>query len=187
MRADARRNRQRLLEVAEEVFAEHGAGASTEAIARAAGVGIGTVFRHFPTKEELLRAVFAEHLRKFTEEVESLTRAADPGDEFFAFCRRFLDSAQRKKALTDALADAGIEVDGESRPAKEQFRQAMDELVTRAQQAGALRPDVDGTDVLALLVGAAKAAEQFGKRGLEVIIDGLRCDECGTRPRPSAS
>lgn len=176
MRADARRNRQRLLEVAETVFAEHGSNASTEAVAKAAGVGIGTVFRHFPTKEDLLREVYAEHLRRFAEQLAELAESTDPGTEFFAFCERFLEQARRKQAILQALTAAGIEVSGPDESAKQQLHESMDRFVRQAQQAGTIRTDVRGVDVLALLVGAVRADEQFGidRKGLDVILDGLR-------------
>src|SRR5258708_17586261 len=84
-RADAQRNRARLLDVAELVFATKGIGASTEEIAREAGVGIGTVFRHFPTKEALLEAVFIRRLQQLAARADALAEADDPGAAFFSF------------------------------------------------------------------------------------------------------
>ena len=101
LRADARRNRARLLAVAEDVFATRGTSASTEDIAAAAGVGIGTLFRHFPTKEALLEAVFVERLRCLADDANRLANAPDAGQAFFVFFRSVLNQARGKSAIAD--------------------------------------------------------------------------------------
>ena len=110
LRADARRNRARLLDVAEAVFAAKGTSASTEEIAREAGVGIGTVFRHFPTKEALLEAVFVGRLQRLADEAEAHLDADDPGAAFFAFFGSAVEQSATKTAFADALAQAGVDV-----------------------------------------------------------------------------
>jgi AcrR family transcriptional regulator len=180
LRADARRNRARLLEVAEAVFAANGASASTEEVARAAGVGVGTVFRHFPTKEALLEAVLAGRLRRLAAEATSLADAYDPGQTFFAFFTRVVEQSATKNAYVDALATAGVDVAGAVAPAAQELHQALETLLTRAQQANAVRNDVRIPDLIALLVGATRAFEHLRAdpdaqaRTLAIMLDGIR-------------
>lgn len=179
-RADARRNRERILAAADRVFATTGPAASTDLVARTAGVGIGTVFRHFPTKEALLEAVFVDRIRRLAEEAESLSTADDPGETFFGFLRQVVDGSTSKHAFVDALAQAGVRVDVAATPAGQRLRQAVGGLLSRAQRAGAVRADIGAADVIPVLVGAARALEFAGQdqsvraRALTVILDGLR-------------
>jgi AcrR family transcriptional regulator len=180
LRADARRNRARVLEAAEAVFAAGGVSASTEEVARAAGVGIGTVFRHFPTKEALLEAVYVERLRRLAEEARTLRESPDPGAAFFSFFRRVVGYAATKNALADALADAGIDVGTASRLRPEDMLEALGALLARAQETGAVRRDVGLPELLALLVGASRAREhaagnpEVQNRVVGAVLDGLR-------------
>jgi AcrR family transcriptional regulator len=179
MRADARRNRERLLAVAEQVFAQKGVTASTEEIAREAGVGIGTVFRHFPTKEALLAAVFVGRLQWLADEAESLCMAEDPGAAFVEFFTLVVSQSATKNAFADALTQAGVDVYQATVEARQGLLRGLGELLVRAQQAGALRADVGVEDVLALLVGASRTAEHvtdptIRARTLRIVLDGLR-------------
>jgi AcrR family transcriptional regulator len=180
LRADARRNRARLLAVAEHVFATQGTSASTEDIAAAAGVGIGTLFRHFPTKEALLEAVFVERLRQLVEDANALASASDSGEAFFTFFRSVLDQARGKSAIADALSHAGIDVQRDLADVKADLNKGLESLLVNAQQAGSVRSDVTIAELIALLVGAARALEQLGgnptleQRTLSIILDGLR-------------
>jgi AcrR family transcriptional regulator len=179
MRADARRNRARLLDVADAVFASKGTGASTEEIARAAGVGIGTVFRHFPTKEALLEAVFVRRLRRIADQAEALLDADDPGGAFFQFFTGVVEHAATKTAYADALAEAGIDVTDSVAPVQQDLRTALGALLGRAQRAGAVRTDIGLAELFALLVGISRAAEHTSDptvqvRSLAVVLDGLR-------------
>ena len=180
LRADAARNRARVLEVAETLFAERGTAVSTEEVARAAGVGIGTVFRHFPTKTALLEAVFTGSLRRLAEEAEGLESTADPGGAFFGFFARIVRQSATKRAVADALAEAGGDVGRAHAEVGADLRGALERLLRRAQQAGAVRDDIGVAEVMALLVGASGAAERAGAdplvrdRALEVVMDGLR-------------
>jgi AcrR family transcriptional regulator len=179
-RADAQRNRARILEAAEIVLAARGVSASTEEVARAAGVGIGTVFRHFPTKEALLEAVFVGRLRRLTDEAAILATAADPGAAFFTFFSRVVEQAAEKQAYSDALARAGLDLQSATSAVGADLKAAVGALLTRAQQAGAVRADVQLPALLALLVGASRALEHAAgdqaaqARALAVILDGLR-------------
>jgi AcrR family transcriptional regulator len=180
LRADARRNRARLLEVAEQVFADRGIGASTEEIARQAGVGIGTVFRHFPTKEALLEAVFVGRLARLGERAAALSESEEPGPAFFAFFALVVDQASTKNAFADALAAAGVNVQAVTSGVSGEFGEAMTGLLNNAQQAGAVRPDIGVHELKAVLIGAARAVEQGGDdpairvRILAIMLDGLR-------------
>jgi AcrR family transcriptional regulator len=180
LRADARRNRERLLEVAEEVFADRGTGASTEEVARRAGVGIGTVFRHFPTKEALLEAVFIGRLTRLGERATALAASEEPGPAFFAFFSLVVDQASGKNAFAEALSAAGVNVQAAGSGVVGEFAGVLTGLLTRAQQVGAVRPDIGVDELKAVLVGASKAVEQVGAdpatraRIIAILLDGLR-------------
>ena len=178
-RADAQANRDRILDVAEEVFGAGGESASTEEVARRAGVGIGTVFRHFPTKAGLLESVLVRRLDRLREEAEALRDTAEPGEAFLGFIGHLAAHAEAKMAITEALLDAGGDRDGEAARAAEGLRQAVGALLRDAQQAGAVRDDVAVPEVYALLVGASRAAvrarldEEARARLSAIIADGL--------------
>jgi AcrR family transcriptional regulator len=180
MRADARRNRARVLKAAETVFSEKGSSASTEEVAQRAGVGIGTVFRHFPTKESLLEAILLDRVAQVGELARSLTASADPGAALFGLFTRMVEQAASKKTYVDALADAGLDSRIARSEAGQKTVHALGELLARAQLAGAVRDDIGVAELLALVVGASKAAEHAGldyavrSRTLQVVFDGLR-------------
>jgi AcrR family transcriptional regulator len=178
-RADARANRVRILEVAEEVFGKGGESASTEEVARLAGVGIGTVFRHFATKAALLEAVLARRFDRLREQADALLNAADPGQAFFGFFRYLVADAPAKIGIAEALLDAGGDSNGEAARASTELRRAFGALLQRAQKAGVIRDDVELPEVYALLVGVSRAAahehldEEVRARILTIIFDGL--------------
>lgn len=187
LRADAQRNRAKVLAAAEEVFAVQGTSASTEEVARKAGVGIGTVFRHFPTKESLLEAVLVALLERLAAEAEDLRAAGDPGAAFFGFFSRVVAQAGAKQAVTEALAEAGIDARAATGRAGPGLKAALGVLLERAQQAGAVRADVGPGEVMALLAGMSYAAGRAGGRDevLRIAFDGLR-PQNGRAPGPSA-
>jgi len=177
MRADARRNRALLVDAAESLFAAKGNALSTEDVARAAGVGIGTLFRHFPTKEALLEALYHHRLEHTAELARNLADADDPGKAFFTFLTEAVNGAGTKIALADALAEAGVDV--QARPASLGLGAALGTLLTRAQRAGAVRPDIGLPELTAVLVGASRAAQHTAApavraHAVTVILDGLR-------------
>jgi AcrR family transcriptional regulator len=180
MRADARRNRERVLEAAEAVFAAEGPDVPIDEVARRAGVGAGTVYRHFPTKEELFAAIARGHVERLTAEATALARANEPGAAFFAFFDRMIQQGLARRDLVHALADAGVDVHGAIAPATRDFRHAAGELFLRAQRAGAVRPDLEPADLLALVTGISLALRQPGAepglaaRLAAVARDGLR-------------
>ncbi|MFI0408724.1 TetR/AcrR family transcriptional regulator [Actinomadura sp. 3N508] len=179
LRADAVRNRAKVLAAAEEVFAGQGTAAPTEEVARAAGVGIGTVFRHFPTKESLLEAVLVALLERLVAEAEALRSAEDAGEAFFGFFTRVVAQAATKHAVTEALAEAGVDAHAASGRAGPDLKAALGVLLERAQEAGAVRGDVGPAEVMALLAGMSYAAGRAGAHEdvLKFAFDGLR-------PRP---
>jgi AcrR family transcriptional regulator len=183
-RADARANRARILDVAEEVFGKGGESASTEEVARLAGVGIATVFRHFPTKAALLEAVLARRFDRLREQAEALLNAADPGEAFAGFFRYLVADAPAKIGIAEALLDAGGDGGGEAAQASSELRRAFGALLQRAQQAGVIRGDAGLPEVYALLVGVSRAAareysgEEVTARMLTIVFDGLTPRPC---------
>ncbi|BCJ31394.1 TetR/AcrR family transcriptional regulator [Actinocatenispora sera] len=178
-RADAARNRARVLEAAQEVFAAEGLGASTEQIARRAGVGVGTVFRHFPTKEALLSAVLAARLETLADEAERLAADGDPGTALFDFLARTVEASGPKVAYADALERAGIGTDQVVAPVRGRVTKAVGVLLERAQQAGAVRDDVAVAQVFVFIHGASRAVPTIADDGvraatLRMMFDGLR-------------
>lgn len=184
LRADARRNRAKILEAADAVFAASGPSASTEEVARRAGVAIGTLFRHFPTKEALVEAVFVSRLRRLAGEAEALVTAGEPVEAFFGFLASWTDVSADKHAFLDALAREGVDVSAAGRGEYAQVRSdllgAVAKLLARAQAAGGVRQDIGVGELSAVLVGAARAAEHGGQsqqlraRARDVVLDGLR-------------
>ena len=176
MRADARRNRERVLAAAEEVFGERGATASTEEVARRAGVGIGTVFRHFPTKEALYEAIVVRRLTQLV--ADAPLENDDAGAAFREFFGRIVEVAATKKAFADTMAVVGIDVKKAAPDMGEEIRRTFALLLERAQRSGAIRADVTGAQVWVLLAGACLAADHTDDpalRGsaLEILFDGL--------------
>jgi AcrR family transcriptional regulator len=179
LRADARRNVQRVLEAAEEIFATQGLAVPIDAIAARAGVGIGTVYRHFPTKEALFKAVVLAHMKALVERATQLGTAPDPGDALFTFVAELTELAVRKRDLIDELAQAGIDTEQVSSTLKGELNEALDVLLHRAQAAGAVREDISSADVTALLMGTCMACGRTGNgdstsRLVAIICDGLR-------------
>jgi AcrR family transcriptional regulator len=175
-RADARRNYDKLVAAAREAFTEKDRSASLEDIARRAGVGIGTLYRHFPTRTDLIEAVYVE-------EVEALCRSADdlrdgpPWDALVGWLHRFIGYVATKHALAEelfAVADRDSEIFKTCRVA---FYGAGEPLLQRAQEAGTVRPDVSIDDVVKMVGGIAKiqgADPATVERILSVALDGLR-------------
>jgi AcrR family transcriptional regulator len=178
-RSDARTNRVRILEAAEEVFGKGGESASTEEVARLAGVGIATVFRHFPTKAALLEAVLVARFDELRQQAEELSRADAPGPAFFSFFTYMVTDAPKKIAIAEALSDAGGELEGGASRASNELRRSVGTLLRRAQEVGAVRDDVELPELYALLIGASRAAatgrldEEVQARSLAIIFDGL--------------
>src|SRR5690348_9576003 len=180
MRADAARNRARVLEVAYETFAADGLAVPIDEIARRAGVGAGTVYRHFPTKEALFQAVIAERIRGVVQEGRTLLAEADPADALFAFLRSMvLQWGAADRGLVDALAGSGIDVNTVVPEAEDEYLTVVGDLLAAAQRAGTVRSDITVADVKALLVGC-QAMQSYNadvaERVTSVVFDGLRAE-----------
>ncbi|GAA4394542.1 TetR/AcrR family transcriptional regulator [Tsukamurella soli] len=172
-RADAVRNRARILAAAREAFAQAGVDVPLDAIAEAAGVGPGTVHRHFPTKAALLAAVIADRLDELAARAAEL--GDDPVEDFFGFLAELVDSGRDNLALAAAvggLPNSLIEESGARLSA------ALQALLTAAQRAGGVRRDVDVAELHAVVTGvlATESRLSASRRGLglQIVIDGLR-------------
>lgn len=178
LRADARRNRARILAAAEVVFAARGAAASTEEVATEAGVAIGTVFRHFPTKEVLLQALVKDLLVRLTAEADALTGSGDPATALFVFFEHVVEQSAAKRSVVDLLARAGVEV--EVAGPVQTFRLAVAALLDGARRVGAVRDEIELDDVMALLASTSEGALRAGwgpalqRRVLDVVFAGFR-------------
>jgi AcrR family transcriptional regulator len=153
LRADARRNRARILAVAMEAFATEGLSVPVQEIARRAGVGTGTVSRHFPTKEALFEAILLSRAGQLTQEASRLMDAADPGAAFFEFFALVIAEGAANLGLAEALTGANYDLDEAVRRDGVDPMTALGLLLARAQRAGAVRPDVETADVKALISG----------------------------------
>jgi AcrR family transcriptional regulator len=178
LRADAVRNRTRVLEVAYETFAAEGLSVPIDEIARRAGVGAGTVYRHFPTKEDLFRAVVEDRIRGIVDEGRTLLVSAEPAEALFKFLRSMvLKWGATDRGLSEALAGVAIDVETVMPEAEADFFSMLDDLLRAAQKAGAVRRDVDVRDVKAILVGLQaiqKYNDEAAQRLTDVVLDGLR-------------
>ncbi len=158
LRADARRNRARILAVAVQAFATEGLSVPVQEIARRAGVGTGTVSRHFPTKEALFEAILLSRAGQLSEEATALLSDTDPGAAFFGFFSRLIGEGAANLGLAEALTGAGYDLDEAARRDGVDPMTALARLLDRAQRAGAVRPDVDVADVKALIGGCLTRA-----------------------------
>jgi AcrR family transcriptional regulator len=178
LRADAARNRARVLEVAYETFAAEGLSVPIDEIARRAGVGAGTVYRHFPTKEDLLRAVVKDRLQRIIDDGYALLDSDEPGEALFIFLRSMvLRWGATDRGLVDALAGFEIDVESAAPDADQAFRALLGELLRAAQKAGTARRDVGVPEVKALLVGCQAMQSynaELAERVTTVVVDGLR-------------
>jgi len=180
LRADAQRNRDRILEVARETFTQEGLSVPVDLIAERANVGVGTFYRHFPNKEVLAGAILASRLESLIGEAEQLEGAPDPGDAFFGFLRLMAERSSADMALADAFTEAGYDVKSGSAEFKERLLETLARMLARAQASGAVRADLTSSDVLALMAASCMATGRFGLSGadrdrvLGVVFDGLR-------------
>jgi AcrR family transcriptional regulator len=178
LRADAVRNRERVLDVAYETFAAEGLSVPIDAIARRAGVGAGTVYRHFPTKEALFQAVIQDRMQHLVDNGYALLESAGPGEAFFAFLRSIvLQWGATDRGLVEALAGLGIDIEAAAPDAEDAFLGVLGELLRAAQAAGTARPDIGVREAKAILVGC-QAMEAYNselaERVTDIVVDGLR-------------
>jgi AcrR family transcriptional regulator len=188
LRADAARNRGLLLAAAADELAEHGLDASVADIARRAGVGKGTVFRHFATKDDLIAAIVLDRIGALNAVGEKLLEAADPGAALLEFLTAAAD--QRQQRDLSFLQEAG-ELDPEVTRVRAHMFQTVHTLVERAREQGAVRADITGTDVILLMCAPnyvtsylPDAAPDLWRRYLAIIFDGLRPEGAHPLPHP---
>lgn len=180
MRADALRNRNRILDAAEEIFASEGITVPIDTVAERAGVGVGTLYRHFPTKEALLEAIVVDRLGTLAEAARSYVEADDPGEALFSYLLRFALEASAKQDLFEALGSAGIDIKARCALDFDELMASIDRLRLRAVAAGAVRPDVAVDEMLGLALGAchAKSESPYDPAQIEkmvtIVCDGLR-------------
>lgn len=181
LRADARRNRERVLRIAQQLFASEGLGVSLDEIARRAGVGPGTVHRHFPSKDELYLAVAVDMLQQLVGYGEALTASDDPA-ALFTLLSRMIASGAENQAVKSALAAAEFDLRTAAPHLATGLAGHVGDLLVRAQTAGTARRDATVEEVMALVAGAFGAirhagAEQDRRRSAHIaqlILDGLR-------------
>ncbi len=182
-RADARRNHDRVLEAATAVFSAGGPDASLEAVARHAGVGIGTLYRHFPTREALFEAVYRREVQQLVDLAEQLKGEPAPVEALRRWMRANVAFIATKKGMATALAVAAHGSSELTALSFDRLTRAVGDLMRRAVAAGDIRPDISADDVLRALVGMCYTQERPGwqanvLRLVDVFVDGL-----ATRPR----
>jgi AcrR family transcriptional regulator len=189
MRSDARRNYERLLSAAAAAFAEHGADdVSLEEIAKRAGVGIGTLYRHFPTREDLLEAVYRDQVDALRARADYLLASMPPDAALAAWLRDLLEFSRTKRRLTAALLTAGRKDSELMSSSKRIMRGSMTDVVGRAQQAGYVRADADPADVMRLVHAISLTTEWTpddhaqADRLLALVLDGLRSQTVVAQP-----
>jgi AcrR family transcriptional regulator len=169
LRADARRNLERVLDAATEVFAASGPDASIDEIARLAGVGHGTVFRRFPTKDDLMFAVIERHVAQMRALAEEALSSDDPGQAFFDFAREVAELVMSTPGLHKCVVHCG------EKPGAAELEELSQKVVARAQRAGAVRGDIKPAEIGPLIRAALLASPPGQWRlYLEVVLDGLR-------------
>jgi AcrR family transcriptional regulator len=178
-RADSIRNRERVLEAAKAVFSAGGAEASLEAVARAAGVGIGTLYRHFPTREALFEAVYRREVQQLADLAEQLKQEAQPVEALRRWLRSNVKFVATKKGMSAALALAAYKNSELFSYSFDRLTRAVGALLDRAIAAGEIRDDISPEDVLRALVGMCYMHDQPGwqasvLRLVDVFVDGLR-------------
>jgi AcrR family transcriptional regulator len=187
-RVDAVRNRERVLEAAKAVFSTGGPDASLEAVARTAGVGIGTLYRHFPTREALFEAVYRREVQQLADLAEQLKQEADPVDALRQWMRSNVNFVATKKGMSAALALAAYKNPELYSYSFDRLTRAVSSLLQRAIATGEIRADISPEDLLRALVGMCYMHDQPGwqtsvLRLLDVFIDGLRNRGNTERPK----
>jgi AcrR family transcriptional regulator len=180
LRADARRNRERILESARQVFSESGSEAQIDDVARRAGVGVGTVYRHFPTKEALLVELVRQKFRNLADRTrEALDWPGEPFQVIADLMRANAEELQRDAVMQQTLVGFDEQIWTHAQPEQQELVSLSDELIERAKRAGTIRPDATAWDIAMLMCGLcatmARSAPGFDwQRYLELATDSLR-------------
>src|ERR1700685_2627672 len=182
-RADAQRNRERILEVAKQAFTRSGADTSLDDIAKQAGVGPGTLYRHFPTREELLKVVYRNELENLAAAEEKFAETMPPVEALRAWLLLFVDAVAAKQIIAPALNTLVGDPKKVLEASHAQMHEALRALVKRAIKSGDIRKDLDPIDLLRALIGVANVAtspdwQQSARRLVEILL---------TRSRPAQS
>jgi AcrR family transcriptional regulator len=179
MRVDARRNYDRLLDAASSAFFERGVGVPLEEVARRAGVGIGTLYRHFPTRDAIIEAVYRHEVEQLCDSVEALLLERPPGDALELWLHEFLDYVAAKRGMAEALKSmvgADSELFAEARC---RVSNAIEQLVAAGVAAGTIRDDVSPPDLLWAVSGICVATDrddwrEYADRMVALLMDGMR-------------
>jgi AcrR family transcriptional regulator len=188
LRADARRNRQAVIAAAKELFADGGLNVQMPDVAKRASVGVGTVYRHFATKDDLIGALVAERFARLAQKASEALELADPWEGICEFIRFSAQIQAEDRGLCEVIGSRPELMDAAARAAG--LPELCDELVRRAQRAGELRPDLSWEDIPMIACGLgsvihARVGPGSGRwpRLVEIILDGLRAPGSGTLPR----
>ncbi|MEV5755031.1 helix-turn-helix domain-containing protein [Actinoallomurus sp. NPDC052308] len=177
MRADARRNRENILAVAREVFDQQGTEASLRDVARRAGVGIGTLYRHFPTRDALLEAVLRNGLENMRAAADEALEASSPREALIAWLQRFSERSGACRGFPASVLNALVDEQSELHASSAAMMEAATRLLARAQEAGEIRKDVDAEELFAAAAAVGWVAEYSGRKRAERILgllgDGL--------------
>ena len=190
MRADAELNRRRILDAGRRVFADRGLTVGVDVVARRAGVGVGTVYRRFPTKEDLLRAIVEDILETVSEQLAEAAAIEDPWEAFARAAEIFAGAAVRDRAFFDALQEADGVV-GVSERARLGSLELIEPILRRAQEARVVRADAVALDLLALWSTAGRLPRwrleqepELWRRYVAIVLDGLRPEGAHDLPHP---
>ena len=177
MRADARRNYDNLVVAARKVFADQGGGASMEAIAKQAGVGVGTLYRHFPKRIDIVEAVYRDDVEVLVGSAERGLTDLEPWAALEAWLRAYVDYGRSKRTFLNELHEAFEKNPDLKSASRDRIWAACDAVLGRAQEAGVARDDIDGADLMQLVspmcMNGTLTADQ-GDRLLAMVLDGLR-------------
>jgi len=180
MRTDALKNRQRILDAAEEIFAAEGVTVPIDAVAERAGLGVGTLYRHFPNKEALFEAIVLDRLERLLATAKAYEGTDDRGEALFEFLGELADQAASKRDLFEALGSAGIDLKSRCSSLFDELMAGVEKLLARAVEEGTVRDDVSANEVVVLIVGACHTGGESGlsseaiRRMVGVVLDGLR-------------
>jgi len=178
-RADAQRNREHILEVAKQAFTRSGADTGLDDIAKQAGVGPGTLYRHFPTREELLKAVYRNELENLATAEEKFAETMPPVEALRAWLLMFVDAVAAKQIIAPALNMLVGDHKKVFEASYAQIHEALRRLVKRAVKSGDIRKDLDPVDLLRALIGVANVAsspdwQQSARRLVDILLSGSR-------------
>jgi len=193
LRRDAERNRRLILTAARELYAQRGLDASFEAVAREAGVGVGTLYRHFPNRQALIDALFKDGLEKISQIVEESLAAPRGWDGLRHFMVGMLELQSRDRGLRDVIVLGRNSVDPGRRLMHDRLVEPLSQLVARAQQEGDLRADLTAIDIAVLEIAVLGTADFTGaaiqdgwQRYLAIVLDGMRARPAGPTELPTA-